>query len=209
VESVRCRIPAPTRPSPPSRASSASSSAASIAPATSRDRNSLSTEKAGPLIVQRQAQAVLPVQPAPHRISGLPVRQVLRELQHRDHRQLRRGDPRRPPHPVRRGERLVLAPGTQLITGPHRQRPLPERPLRDPGGISRHLRPRPWLHAHDDPILRPGTGDKEDTGHNADYHPHHDRRLVHEPACHLISQQGLIRGILTPNDRSGRRVRAT
>ena len=74
-----------------------------------------------PLIVQLQAQAVLPVQPAPHRIGGLPVGQVPGELQYRDHRQLRRGDPRRAPCPVRRAECLVLVPGAQLITGPHGQ----------------------------------------------------------------------------------------
>ena len=46
--------------------------------------------KIEPRIGQLQAQAVLPVDPAPHRISRLPVRQVLSELQRRDHRQLRR-----------------------------------------------------------------------------------------------------------------------
>ena len=81
------------------------------------------------LILQGQAQAVLPVQPAPHRIRGLPVGQVLSELQHRHHRQLRRGDPRLPPRPVRRSERLIVIPGAQLVTGPDRQRPLPERLL--------------------------------------------------------------------------------
>ena len=48
MESVSCRIPAPTRPRAPSRPSSASSSAVSIAPATSRARNSLSTLKSNP-----------------------------------------------------------------------------------------------------------------------------------------------------------------
>ena len=128
-----------------------------------------------PLIVQLQAQAVLPVQPPPHRISGLPVGQVLRELQHRHHRQLRRGDPRRTPHPVRRAEQLVGAPGAQLITSTDGQRPLPERPLRDPGSTGRHLRPRMRLHAHDDPILRPGTGTGEGASRNPNYGQHHDR----------------------------------
>ena len=134
-----------------------------------------------PLIVQLQAEAVLPVQPAPHRISGLPVGQVPGELQHRHHRQLRRGDPRRAPRPVHHAERLVLAPGAQLIPGPHRQRPLPERPPRHPGGTGRHLRPRMRLHRHDDPILRPGTGTREDAGRNPDYGPHHGQRPVQEP----------------------------
>jgi hypothetical protein len=111
-----------------------------------------------PLIAQLQAQAVLPVQPPAHRISGLPVRQVRGELQNRHHRQLRRGDPRRSPHPVRPAERLVRAPRAQPVTGPHRQRPLPERPPGDPGSTGRHLRPRTRLHRHDDPILQPGTG---------------------------------------------------
>ncbi len=52
-----------------------------------------------PLILQFQAQAVLPVQPPPHRVRRLPVRQVLRELQHRHHRQLRRQIPGRPRTP--------------------------------------------------------------------------------------------------------------
>ena len=54
-------------------------------------------------------------------------------LQHRDHRQLRRGNPRRPPRPVGRRERRILIPGTQLIPGPDRQRPLPERFAGHPG----------------------------------------------------------------------------
>jgi hypothetical protein len=110
------------------------------------------------LIIQRQAQAVLPVQPPPHRIGRLPVGQVLSELQHGHHRQLRRGDPRLPPRPVRRGECPIVIPAAQLVAGPHRQCPLPERLPGDPGGISWHLRPRMRLHRHDDPILRPGTG---------------------------------------------------
>ena len=90
---------APTRPSAASRASSASS-----APSPSRigdlpGRNSLSTRVVEPRIIQLQAQAVLPVDPAPHRIGGLPVGQVLGALQHRHHRQLRRGDPRAPRSP--------------------------------------------------------------------------------------------------------------
>ncbi len=52
-----------------------------------------------PLILQFQAQAVLPVQPPPHRVRRLPVRQVLRELQHRHHRQLRGEIPGRPRTP--------------------------------------------------------------------------------------------------------------
>jgi hypothetical protein len=116
-----------------------------------------------PLIIEPQAQAVLPVQPPPHRISGLPARQVL-------------GEPGRPPHPVRPREHLIRAPRAQLIPDPDGQRPLPERPLRHPGRLGRHLRPRTRLHRHDDPILRPGTGTGKDAGRNPHYARHHDRR---------------------------------
>jgi hypothetical protein len=60
-----------------------------------------------PRISQLQAQGVLPVDPAPHRIRGLPISQILGELQDRDQRQLPRRDPRLAPHSKRRRELLI------------------------------------------------------------------------------------------------------
>jgi len=48
VESVRCRPPERTSPSPANRISRASSASVSIDPAPNRARNSLSTEKSNP-----------------------------------------------------------------------------------------------------------------------------------------------------------------
>jgi hypothetical protein len=58
------------------------------------------------------------------------------------------------------------------------------------------------LHRHDDPILRPGTRTGKGTGRTPDYDPHHGRRPAQEPTPRTaqISQQGLTRGVLTPDD---------
>lgn len=56
-------------------------------------------------IRQLQTQTVFPVDTSPHRGGGLPSGEVLRELQHRDHRQLPWRNPRLATDPERVDER--------------------------------------------------------------------------------------------------------
>jgi hypothetical protein len=60
-----------------------------------------------PRISQLQTQGVLPVDSTPYGVRGLPIGQVLSELQDRDQRQLCRRDPRLAPHPKRRSKLFV------------------------------------------------------------------------------------------------------
>ena len=110
------------------------------------------------LVIQLQAQRVLPRHPVPDRVSSLPASQVLRELQHAGHHQLPRRDPRPPPHPERGGKPRIGVHLAQLLADPHRQIPLRERRPRHSRSEPGNIRPRPRLHRHDHTILRPDEG---------------------------------------------------
>jgi hypothetical protein len=107
VESVRCRPPALTIPSSASRASSRSRTFSS----SPRVDEPLSQPRQHRVIESRiskfQAQGVLPVDPAPYGVSGLPIGQILDELSDRDQRSLARRDPWLAPHPTRQDTLLV------------------------------------------------------------------------------------------------------
>ena len=100
-------------------------------------------------IVKVKAERVLEIDPAPHRLGGIAVRQIEQELQHAHRGQLRRRDPRPPVPGIPPGEVLVLPQAAEPVPHPHRRRPgrvagprHPRGQLRDPGpqaGTDRHL----------------------------------------------------------------------
>jgi hypothetical protein len=59
-------------------------------------------------IVELEAERVLEVDPAPHRLSGITIGQVEQELQHAHRGQLRRRDPRPPVPRIPPGEVLII-----------------------------------------------------------------------------------------------------
>ena len=99
-------------------------------------------------IRQRQTQTVFPVDTPPHRVGGLPIGEVLRELQHRDHRQLPWRNPRLATDPERVDERPVGEDFAQLITHPHGQRPSPERRFGHRRSLLGNLRKHTRTHRH-------------------------------------------------------------
>jgi hypothetical protein len=96
-------------------------------------------------IGQLQTQAVFPVDTPADRVGGLPIGEVLRELQHGDHRQLPGRNPWPAPDPERVEERPVSEDLAQFVTYPHRQRRLRER---RPGHRHGLLRNRKHARTH-------------------------------------------------------------
>ena len=140
-----------------------------------------------PRVIELQAQQVLPVQRPAHLLSGHPVGQIPRLLQHRHQRQPRRGPPRAAPHPERDREVIIVQPLAQLVTDRHRQRwhGLPGPAVHRPDSRGDHgvrLRPRGRLHRHDTPILQPERGGRQRPRQDHDHHHAPDR--AHRPACH-------------------------
>ena len=157
VESVRCRPPALTRPSPARRSSSASSARLVRSPATSRDRNSLSTLASKPgssssrpsayfhVIRSRTASAAcrsvrfsencrtLAIISWPGEIPGRPAPRTRRQTAHRH-----------TPRPAHRGSASPGSPAGRRTRHPRRE--------------LGNIRPGPRLHRHDHTILRPGEG---------------------------------------------------
>ena len=89
-------------------------------------------------IIQLQAEQELPVQPGPHLVGGLPVRQPLRVLQHRHQRQ-RPGRDRGPAHPGEgRSEILVREQRSERLPDPDSQGPPRERSPHHPSRQLRH-----------------------------------------------------------------------
>ena len=74
-----------------------------------------------PRIIQLQPEAVLPVDPSPYRLAGLPIGQVAGKLQRCRQRQLPRRQPRPPTSRERRREPLVTEQLAQLVADPHSQ----------------------------------------------------------------------------------------
>lgn len=92
-----------------------------------------------PGVVQLQAEGVLEVDPAPHRLGGLPVRQVEQELQHAHGGQLSRGQPGTTITRVPAGEVLIAPQAIQVVTHPHRRRTCRAARVRHPRGQLRDL----------------------------------------------------------------------
>ena len=99
-------------------------------------------------IIQLQAEEELPVHPGPHLVSGLPVRQPLRELKHRYQRQGTRRGRRAATPRKRRGKVLVRQQRTERLTDPDGQGPLRERGPHHPGRHLRHAVVRPQVQRH-------------------------------------------------------------
>ncbi|WUL10054.1 hypothetical protein OHT74_40990 [Streptomyces sp. NBC_00354] len=99
-------------------------------------------------IGQLPPQRVLPRQAVPHRFRGLPVCQVLGELQDGDQRQHRRGHPRGTPHAEGPGERLVGEHFGQPVTDPDRQTSVGERRPSHDRSLLRDRRQTFGLHRH-------------------------------------------------------------
>jgi hypothetical protein len=74
-------------------------------------------------IVELEAERVLEVDPAPHRLGGIAVRQAEQELQHAHRGQLGGRDPGAPVPGVPPGEVLVLPQAVEPVPHPHRRRP--------------------------------------------------------------------------------------
>nr|WTB09152.1 hypothetical protein OG546_36075 [Streptomyces antimycoticus] len=103
-------------------------------------------------IGQLEAEGVFPVDPATHRISGLPVGQTLCVLQHADQRQHPRRHRRTAPMRERRHEPLAFKHHPELVPDPHGQTPARKRSTGDPRRGLRHRRRRQRTHRHDIPL---------------------------------------------------------
>ena len=189
---VRAWPPALTRPRPARRSSSASSARHVRSPATSRDRNSLSTLASKPGSSNSRPSAYFQV------IRSRTASAACRSVRFSENCRTLAiiswpgGDPRSAPHPERVREPGIRVDLAQLIADPHRQVPLTGRRTRHPRRELGNIRPGPRLHRHDRTILRPSKRREEGQG---------DRRKDHEllarrcsgsaSACRRINQQGL------------------
>ncbi len=101
-----------------------------------------------PRIGQLEPERVLPVDPGAHRIRGLPVAEVLEELEDRDQRQPPRRQAGLTPAGVERGEALVLVEGAELVAQPHDGRAPGEGGAGDARGLGRDRADRLGVEAH-------------------------------------------------------------
>jgi hypothetical protein len=100
-------------------------------------------------IVEIEAERVVEVDPAPHRLGSVTVGQIEQELQHAHRRQLRRRDPRAPVPRIPPGEVLVLPQAVEPVPHPHRRRPGRVAGPRHPRGQLRNLDPQAGTDRHD------------------------------------------------------------
>ncbi len=101
-----------------------------------------------PRLGQLHPQRVLPVDPARHRPRGLPIREVLRVLQHRHHRQPGRPDPTTAIHWKPARELIIDEPIVQPVPHHHRRRAFRARRPRHPRRLHRNNRTRTTTHRH-------------------------------------------------------------
>ena len=99
-------------------------------------------------IVEIEAERVLEVDPAPHRLGGVAVGQIEQELQHAHRGQLRRRDPRPPVPGIPAGEVLVVPQAVEPVPHPHRRRPGRVAGPRHPRGQLRDLDPQAGTDRH-------------------------------------------------------------
>jgi len=99
-------------------------------------------------IIEIEAERVLEVDPAPHRLGSVTVRQVEQELQHAHRGQLGRRDPGPPVPGIPPGEVLVLPQPVEPVPHPHRRRPGRVAGPRHPRGQLRDLDPQAGTNRH-------------------------------------------------------------
>src|SRR6266566_7724105 len=99
-------------------------------------------------IIQIEAERVLEVDPAPHRLGSVTVGQIEQELQHAHRRELRRRDPRAPVPGIPPGEVLVRPQAVEPVPHPHRCRPGRVASPRHPRGQLRDLDPQAGTDRH-------------------------------------------------------------
>jgi transposase InsO family protein len=101
-----------------------------------------------PGISQLEPQGVLPVDPGPDSVSGLPVAEVLEELEDRDQSQPPRCKGGLPPARVEPSEVLILVEDAKFIPQPSHNVALRESCPGDPHGLDRDLTDRLGMKAH-------------------------------------------------------------
>lgn len=99
-------------------------------------------------IVEIKAERVLEVDPAAHRLDGVPVGQIEQELQHAHRGQLRRRDPRTPLPGIPAREVLIRPQAVEPVPHPHRRRPGRVASPRHPRGQLRDLSPQAGTDRH-------------------------------------------------------------
>ena len=93
--------------------------------------------KAG--VGELEPEGIFPVDAGAHGIGGLPITEVLQELEHRHKRQSPRGQAGLAPSGVERAEILVLEEGAELVTQPRDQGAFGEGRAGDTHRLSRDL----------------------------------------------------------------------
>ena len=99
-------------------------------------------------IVEIEAERVLEVDAAPHRLGGIAVREIEQELQHAHRGQLSRRDPGPPIPGIPAGEVLVRPQAVEPVPHPHRRRPGRVAGPRHPRGQLRDLDPQAGTDRH-------------------------------------------------------------
>ena len=103
---------------------------------------------------QLEAEGVCPVDAGAHRIGGLPVTEVLQELEHRHKRQSPRGQAGLAPSGVETAEVLVRVERVELVAQTRNSRALGEGRPGDARGLGRDLTDRLRTQAHGSPLCR-------------------------------------------------------
>jgi hypothetical protein len=99
-------------------------------------------------VVEIEAERVLEVDPAPHRLGGITAGQPEQELQHAHHGQPGRRDPRPPVPGIPAGEVLVAPQPVEPVPHPQRRRPGRVAGPRHPRGQLRDLSPQAGTDRH-------------------------------------------------------------
>jgi PAS domain-containing protein len=100
---------------------------------------------------QLEPQRILPVNPAAHRIGGLPVTEVLQKLKHRDQRQTPWRKAGLTAGGIQRAEISILVEGGKLITQAGCHGAAGKRRAGHARSLSWDLADRFWVQAHGSP----------------------------------------------------------
>ena len=100
---------------------------------------------------QCEPQRILPVNPAAHRIGGLPVTEMLQKLKDRDQRQTPWRKPGLTSDGIQRAEVRILIKGGEFITQPRYDGAAGKRRTGHSRGLGRDLANRLRMQAHGSP----------------------------------------------------------